>query len=160
MHTRAAVGGHPVHAMLVHFPIAFLVGVVGFDLVAILAKNPSLHAVASVLLPVGLVTGALAALPGIVDLVASVPKAGAGRRVGIRHAGLSMLSLLLFGLAWALRNQNGAQPAVEALALEALGTVVLLITGRLGAELVMEHHIGPTPLPEANVRHDSAPSHR
>ena len=71
-----------------------------------------------------------------------------------------MLSLLLFGLAWALRNENAAQPAVEALALEALGTVVLLIAGRLGAELVMEHHIGPTPLPEANARHDSAPSHR
>jgi hypothetical protein len=32
MRTRAALGGHPVHAMLVHFPLAFLVGAFGFDL--------------------------------------------------------------------------------------------------------------------------------
>jgi uncharacterized membrane protein len=160
MHTRAAVGGHPVHAMLVHFPIAFLVGVVGFDVAAILMQNQSLHDVAGLLLPVGLVTGAVAAVPGIVDLVASVPRAGAGRRVGIRHAGLSTLALLLFALAWTLRNRDGTQPGVETLALEALGTLVLLIAGRLGAELVMDHHIGPTALPEMNARHDSTRSHR
>jgi uncharacterized membrane protein len=34
MRTTASVGGHPVHMMVVHFPMAFLMGSAAFDVAA------------------------------------------------------------------------------------------------------------------------------
>jgi uncharacterized membrane protein len=146
MRTRAALGGHPVHAMLVHFPLAFLVGAFTFDAVTIVMRDPSYGAVAGVLLAVGVVTGVVAAVPGVVDLLASVPK-GRAERTAIVHAVLSVLALAVFGVAWVLRADTGASPGVIALSLEGVGTAVLLVGGRVGATLVLDHHIGASAAP-------------
>jgi uncharacterized membrane protein len=73
MRTRASLGGHPLHAMLVHFPLAFLIGAFAFDLFAVMAGGLAYQATARVLLAAGVITGVVAALPGIVDLLTSVP---------------------------------------------------------------------------------------
>jgi uncharacterized membrane protein len=146
MRTRAALGGHPVHAILVHFPLAFLVGAFAFDAVAVTMWDPSYGAVAGVLLAVGVVTEVVAAVPGVVDLLASVPK-GRAERTAVLHAVLTALALAVFGLAWALRADTSGAPGVVALLLEAVGTAVLLVAGRVGATLVLDHHVGTSAAP-------------
>jgi hypothetical protein len=47
----------------------------------------------------------------------------------------------------ALGGHTGAAPDIIALALEAMGSAVLLLAGRVGATLVLEHHIGAWPGP-------------
>jgi hypothetical protein len=75
MRTTASVGGHPVHMMVVHFPMAFLMGSAAFDVAA--AVGLAVPAVvAGYLLVAGLATGILAAAPGAVDFVTTVRPAG------------------------------------------------------------------------------------
>jgi uncharacterized membrane protein len=63
MRTRASVGGHPVHMMIVHFPMAFLIGAFLFDVAAVLGA-PVPWAIGGYLLVAGLFAGMIAALPG------------------------------------------------------------------------------------------------
>jgi uncharacterized membrane protein len=106
-------------------------------------------ATARVVLAAGVITGVVAALPGIVDLLISVPGGGVERRATLIHAVLATLSLVAFGLAWALRGAAGSRPTAAALALEGVGTGVLLFGGRTGAALILEHHIGASPARDA-----------
>ena len=79
MRTTASVGGHPVHMMVVHFPMAFLMGSVACDLAGAIgfAVPP---VVPGYLLVAGLATGVLAALPGAVDFVTTVRPSDGRRR--------------------------------------------------------------------------------
>ncbi|MFA5531354.1 MAG: DUF2231 domain-containing protein, partial [Thiohalomonadaceae bacterium] len=62
--SRVNIAGHPVHPMLVPFPIAFLVGVLATDLLYLFTGN-GYWAQSSVYLAVaGLVTGVAAAMVG------------------------------------------------------------------------------------------------
>ncbi len=71
MRTAASVGGRPVHMMVVHFPIALLMGSVAFDIAP--ASGFAVPLVVPGYLPVaGLATGVLAAVPGAVDFVTTV----------------------------------------------------------------------------------------
>src|SRR3954471_17500016 len=72
--STAAVGGHPIHPMLIPFPIAFLCGALATDL-AFWGTGDSFWARNSFwLLAAGLVTGVLAALFGLIDFL-TIPRA-------------------------------------------------------------------------------------
>jgi uncharacterized membrane protein len=129
--------------VLVHFPIAFLTGAFLFDLAGTVLSKPGLFPVAAYLLVVGLLSGLMAAAPGVVDYPSSVPKGGAAQRDAIRHSITSVASLGLFAVAWFLRGGIDAEPGMTAIAIEAIGTVTLSIAGFLGDSLVVKHLIGP-----------------
>src|SRR5260370_39150119 len=100
MRTTASVGGHPVHMMVVHFPMAFLMGSAAFDVAA--AVGLAVPAVvAGYLLVAGLATGILGGAPGGVGFVATVrPAGGRTGRKTIYPSGLSIGCLSLVGPAW------------------------------------------------------------
>ena len=67
--STAAIGGHPIHPMLVVFPIAFLVGALATDL-AFWRTGDHFWALASEwLLGAGVVMGALAAVAGLIEFL-------------------------------------------------------------------------------------------
>jgi len=144
MRTAASVGGHLglVHMMVVHFPMAVLIGSAVLDVAAAvgLAGPP---VVAVYLLVAGLSTGILAAVPGAVDFVTTVRPAGE-RSVGkaIRPAVLSMGSLTLFAFAWFRRRDLSSAPAMNVLLLELLAVALLMISGLVGGSLVLEDRVG------------------
>lgn len=143
MQTKASLAGHPAHMVLVHFPIAFLTGAFCFDLAGSLLSRPGLFQVAAYLLIVGLVTGFVAAVPGIVDYVSSVPKGGTEQRDAIRHLITSVVSLGLFAVACFLRGGIDTEPTVTHIMIEAVGTLTLSIAGFFGGSLVLKDLIGP-----------------
>ena len=142
MRTTASVGGHPVHMMVVHFPMAFLIGSVAGDVAAALglAVPP---VVAGYLLIGGLATGVLAAAPGAVDFVTTVrPAGGRPATKAIGHAVLSMGALGVFALAWYLRRDVARAPTMSVLLTELIGGALLLIGGLFGGSLVLEDRVG------------------
>src|SRR3954463_12648103 len=73
MQSKASIKGHPLHPMLIVYPFAFLTGAFGFSVVAAASRNRDLRTVADHLVPTGIAAGLLAAGPGIIDYLNSVP---------------------------------------------------------------------------------------
>lgn len=151
-YSRANIKGHPLHSMLVHFPIAFYVsGVVTLVLYAILG-NPFWYQASMYLLFAGLGTAVLAALFGTIDLFSGIPAASAARRTGIKHMGLNLGALALFaGAAFSMLDEWGNNPldrSPEALpyglplVLSLIGAALTGVAGGLGSRLVYKHHVG------------------
>jgi uncharacterized membrane protein len=141
MKTKASIMGHPVHMSLAHFPMAFLIGAFAFDVAAKVSANGQLVSVAAYLLVVGLAAGVLAAVPGLVDFLTTVPRAV--RPNAIRHLVASVLGLLTFGAAWFVRGGITGEVGTPELILETLGTLLVGLAGFLGGSLVLEDLIGP-----------------
>jgi uncharacterized membrane protein len=69
--STAAIKGHPVHPILVPFPIAFLVGAFASDLAFLGSDDPFWARASAWLIGVGVVMGALAAVAGLTDFLGS-----------------------------------------------------------------------------------------
>lgn len=142
MRTTASIFGHPVHMMLVHFPMAFLIGGFGFDVAAALGI-PVPPVVGATLVAVGLPTGFIAMLPGIVDLATTVRRLG-GRAVGrtLRHAVLAFAAFAAFGAASRQRPDLLSPAPAGVLLLELLGVALLTLSAMLGGALVLDDKVG------------------
>jgi uncharacterized membrane protein len=149
MKTRASIMGHPVHMGLAHFPVAFLIGAFAFDAVAKTLRIGELVAVAAYLLMVGVATGVLAAVPGMVDLLTTVPPAARGRAT--RHLAVSVVALLTFIAAWFMRGGTAGEVGATVLVLEAFGALLIGVSGFLGGSLVLKDRIG------VDVQSDTVP---
>jgi uncharacterized membrane protein len=69
--STAAIKGHPLHPMLVPFPIAFLVGALASDHAFQESGDPFWARASAWLIGAGVVMGALAAVAGLADFLGS-----------------------------------------------------------------------------------------
>src|SRR5437764_14145443 len=67
--STASIAGHPIHPMLIPFPIAFFVATFVCDLVFWGSRNPSWADATLWLLGAGLIMAALAAVAGLTDVL-------------------------------------------------------------------------------------------
>lgn len=145
MYSKAKVADHPIHPMLVAFPVAYYTGtLVAFAVYAANGHQFWLNA-AIALSVVGAGTAVLAALPGLVDLLFGVPRTSQARLVGLAHGGSNVVALGLFIAAAVIYAGNWNGPATSAtlgLALSAAGVAVTILAGALGWTLVQSYHIG------------------
>jgi uncharacterized membrane protein/nitrite reductase/ring-hydroxylating ferredoxin subunit len=141
MRSRAAIKSHPLHPMLVAFPIGLLVTSFIFDLIARWQDMPSLSGAAWYCVIAGLIGGVLAAIPGIVDLFSVVPPDSSGRSRGYRHAILNGLVMVAFIADAAYRGGPGVMADNTSLVLSAIGVVLIGFSGWLGATLVYRNQI-------------------
>jgi uncharacterized membrane protein len=139
--SRAAIGGHPIHPMLIPFPIAFLVGAFAADLAFAATADPFWARGAVWLLAAGLVTGAAAAVFGLIDFLA-IPRARAFAAAWVHLLGNgAALLVVLWNLVgrWAdpVAGADGG-----AMTLSGLVVLILLVTGWMGGELAYRYRIG------------------
>ncbi|MGW4462891.1 DUF2231 domain-containing protein [Micromonospora sp. NPDC004704] len=142
MESRIKSLGHPVHPMLVMFPVALFVTAVIFDFADIVGGPRYLGEVAYWNILVGLIGGVLAAGAGAVDLLA-IPTGTRAKRIGVSHAAVNIAVLLLFAAIWTVRltaDQRGAGGAIFAIEVVALGAVGL--GAWFGGELVDRLGVG------------------
>jgi uncharacterized membrane protein len=153
--STARIGTHPIHPMLVPYPIAFLSGAFGYDMAAWLQDRPDLSRTAAHLRTAGIVSALVSALPGLLDYLFTVPKKQGATLPATFHM-LSNLGAL--GLFAAASDNDGTREALErSLKLQAAGTALLGIGGYLGGHLVYRHGIAVT-MPDAEVGlEDKAP---
>lgn len=141
MKSTAQIKGHPIHPILVTFPIAFFVGTFFFDILALANDRTDYAFAASCLQIAGVVTALLAAVPGIIDYFYTVPPKSSGKNRATQHGILNVLNVVLFFVAW-LFKEDRVLPSLLVLIMEAAGIVILGIAGWMGGTLVYRNQIG------------------
>lgn len=141
MESKAKVLGHPLHQMLIVFPLGLLATAVVFDVIHLVSDNPTMATVSYWMIVAGILSGFLAAAPGTVDWLA-IPGGTRAKRVGLVHGLGNVLVLLLFIGSWLLRRDLPEQPETAALVLSFAGAGISLITAWLGGELVDRLGVG------------------
>jgi uncharacterized membrane protein len=159
LYSKATIAGHPIHAMIVGFPIAFYTGGVAALVAYAATGDPFWYRGSMVLLLSGVAIAALAAVFGVIDLFAGVPRESPARRTGVKHFGLNMLTTVLFAGAGAMLytrwiGRSDIDFRVP-LAIGVVALALLLVAGALGWKLVQTHHVGVAMDEEENPPHDS-----
>jgi uncharacterized membrane protein/nitrite reductase/ring-hydroxylating ferredoxin subunit len=142
MRSRAHIKTHPLHPILVAFPIALFTGTVAFDLLGILKEEPSFHVTAEHMLIGGVAMAVVAAIPGLIDYLHTVPPESSAKNRASTHAFLNVSMLALFGTALVYRLTNIHPEPMVYLLLEAGAYIIMSVAGWLGGTLVHRNQIG------------------
>jgi len=139
--STASIAGHPIHPMLIPFPIAFFVATFVCDLIYWRTGNPGWVTASLWLLGAGLIMAALAALTGLIDVLGE-PRIQALRDAWY-HAGGNVLAVLIELYNWFSRYDSGEAAVLPTgLVLSLIVVGILLFTGWKGWEMVYRHHVG------------------
>jgi uncharacterized membrane protein len=145
MYSKAKLLGHPIHPMLVAFPVAFYTGTLVAFIVYAASNDPFYFHVAVVANWAGVIMAAVAAIPGLVDWATGIPNNSPAKRTGLIHMGLNVTALLVFlvnAIAYSNRWYEPMPPAGTGVVLAAIGVLLTLPAGFLGWSLVQDHHVG------------------
>jgi uncharacterized membrane protein len=141
MESRAKLLGHPIHQMLIVFPLGLLAMAVIFDLISLVRATGYWSEIAYWMIASGVVTGLLAAPFGFIDWIA-IPSGTRAKRIGAVHGVGNVVVVLMFALSWLLRSDAPAAPGNLALILAFAAGGLALFTGWLGGELVDRLAVG------------------
>jgi uncharacterized membrane protein len=145
MESRAKFMGHPVHPMLIVFPLGLLISAVVFDVLYLLTEIDILPAVSFFNISAGLIMGALAAVFGLRDYLSITPGTRA-RAVGRWHGLGNAVVMGLFALSWLLRRgEPNYEPSTLAFLLGLAGVTLGTVTAWFGGELVDRLGVGVDP---------------
>ena len=144
MKSKAHINGHPLHPILVSFPIAFLTGTFLFDLAGFFLNKSELWQTAYYLEAAGICFALLAAIPGAIDYTYTVPPKSTGKKRATKHALTNITMLIIFAATWFYRKQD-APSVYVILGAEFLGLVLLSFAGWMGGTLVYRNQIGVNP---------------
>jgi uncharacterized membrane protein len=144
MASPASIGGHPIHPMIIPFPIALWVFSLIADVIYLWRGNPMWrHYVAFYALLGGIIGAAAAAVPGFIDWLSL--KNPEVVKIANWHARLNVIALLIFASSFYLRTDSGAAFVSGSytipIALSVLGVILISISGYLGGELVFKHGV-------------------
>ena len=141
MRSKIHLKGHPLHPILVAFPIAFFIGTLLFDVLGTIKNEDSYRRTGFYLEILGIAFAVLAAIPGIIDYFFIVPPKSSGKKRAGQHGVLNVLMLIIFIGVWFYR-QNSAASSFVILSAEGVGVILIGISGWLGGTLVHRNQIG------------------
>jgi nitrite reductase/ring-hydroxylating ferredoxin subunit/uncharacterized membrane protein len=141
MRSRAHIKGHPIHPILITFPIAFFVGTLIFDVLSVLANKPAYWKTGQYLETAGIISGVLAAIPGFIDYMYTVPPGSSAKQRASKHALTNISMLVVFTLALINRQLPHFSVTLQ-IGFEFGGVILLMIAGWMGATLVHSNQIG------------------
>lgn len=142
MKSKANIKGHPLHPILIPFPIAFFIGTLVFDILAVTKMIDNYWYTAGYLEIGGIGTGLLAAIPGFIDYFATVPPDSSAKKRATQHMLINISLIVIFAIALYCRTAASKQVV---LILEFVGVILLFISGWLGGTLVYRNQIGVDP---------------
>ena len=140
MESRASFAKHPIHPMLVPFPIALWIFSFVSDVIYGLGwGGPVWNDIAYYTMAGGILGALAAAVPGLIDYLAlSDP---GPKRIAKTHMLVNLASIAIFTVNLWVRTT--AMPGAGLpIALSAVGVSLLGLSGWLGGELVYVHGIG------------------
>jgi uncharacterized membrane protein len=148
MSSPASIGGHPIHPILIPFPIALWVFSLIADLIYLWRGNPVWRDwIAFYALLAGIIGAVAAAVFGIIDWLSI--KDREVKRVADWHARLNVIALLIFAASFYLRTAGGLRMLNGSytipLVFSVVGVILISISGYLGGELVFKHGVGVNP---------------
>lgn len=146
MKSRVTIAGHPVHPMLIPFPLALWATSFVVDVLFYFTRHPTLLVISKFMLAAGCIGALAAAIPGFIDWLAI--KNGEVKKAANWHARLNVIALIVFAISFFLRLGNyshlvGRKLTIPFL-LSLVGVILITISGWLGGELVFRYGIGQT----------------
>ncbi len=135
-----AVVGHPIHAMMVHFPIALVIATLGVDVFFWYTGDPFWLRVGLWSAGFAFATGVAAGLVGTAELL--LVKGIRIRVASWTHAVAAMTLLAVAGANWGLRIVAPEAVLPHGLGLSLLATVFTGLAGWHGGKLVFDHGVG------------------
>lgn len=138
--STVAIVGHPIHPLIVLFPIAFLVGAAVTDIVFWWIKDPFWARASFWLVVAGFVTSLPAALTGLLDFlrIERVRK----HTAGWAHLILNVVVMALTGINLLLRLNNVVGAILPwGIVISLIVATLLGLSGWYGAELIYRHKI-------------------
>ncbi len=137
METKFKLFGHPVHPMLIVFPLGLLSSAVVFDLLYLATGNEDLAIFSFWAIAAGVIGGLAAAVFGAWDYLA-IPAGTRAKRIGLVHGGGNVVVTALFAISWLMRREDPAYlpDNILPLVVGLLGAGLALFTAWLGGELV------------------------
>jgi uncharacterized membrane protein len=141
MESKAGVMGHPIHPILVPFPIGLLTTSVIFDVVYLFTGGVRWAEISFWMIAAGVVGGLLAAVFGLIDWQ-GIPSGTRATSIGLGHGLSNVLMVALFAVSWLLRSGAPGDPGVLPIVLPFLGVGFASLGGFLGDELVFRMGIG------------------
>lgn len=133
MASPASIRKHPIHPMLVAFPIGLWVFALVCDLVHAAGGSSVWQAVAIYCIAAGIVGALAAAVPGLIDYF-SIDEA-AMKRIANLHLAVNLGAVLVFAINLWLRFRLPADSYLP-LAMSIAGVLAIGVGGWLGGEMV------------------------
>jgi uncharacterized membrane protein len=142
MTSRAKVLGHPVHPMLIPFPVGLFTASVVFDVIYLINGRGGFTVAAAYAIAGGIIGGLLAAPFGWIDFF-KIPADTRAKRIALIHGLVNVVVVVLFLISWLLRlNAGGWEPTAGALICSFVGIAIAVVAAWLGGELVDRLAIG------------------
>ena len=141
--STARIGGHPIHPMLVPFPIACFVGTLLTDIAYWRTADLQWANFSDWLLTVGLIISVLAVIAGAIDFF-SEPRIRRLRPAWI-HAIGNVVALILAIINAFVHTRDAYGQMPTGVILSALVVLILLVTGWNGWDMVYRHGVAIRP---------------
>jgi len=138
--STAAIAGHPIHPMMIPYPVAFLTTALVTDVLASRSDDRFWRRATSLLIGAGIVTGLAAGVAGAIDYFTI--KRAREKPAGKIHAYGNVVALSLAAANLASRSRKDDGPSAADLTLTAATAALVGVTGWMGAELSYRHMVG------------------
>jgi uncharacterized membrane protein len=151
MASPASIGRHPVHPMLIPFPIGLWVFSFIADLIYLWRGNVVWRDwIAFYTLLGGIIGAAVAAVFGLIDWLSLKDREVV--KIANWHARFNVIALLIFVASFYLRTTSGASwvggSYTIPVLLSVVGVILIMISGWLGGELVFRHGVAVDQRPD------------
>lgn len=111
MESRARLFGHPIHLVLISFPLGLLTTSVVFDVVYLLTGDEKWAEISFWMIAAGVIGGLVAAVFGLIDWLA-IPSGTRAKSVGLWHGGVNVVMVALFTSSRLLRVGAPGEPGI------------------------------------------------
>jgi len=143
MSSPASIHKHPIHPMLIVFPIGLWI----FSLICDFIYHAGAHnvfwkGVAFYTMIGGVIGALLAAVPGFVDYLSLRERRT--KKIATTHMVLNLVVVALFVFNLGIRYNGGAENELFGVFLSIAGIVILGVSGWLGGSLVYVHGVAVT----------------
>jgi uncharacterized membrane protein len=140
MSSPASIRKHPIHPMLIVFPIGLWI----FSLICDLIYHAGTHnlfwkGVAFYTMMGGIIGALLAAVPGFIDYLSLRDRRT--KKIATTHMVLNLAVVLLFLFNLGIRYNAAAESEMFGVFLSIVGIVIMAVSGWLGGSLVYVHGV-------------------
>lgn len=145
MRSKAKLFGHPMHPMLIAFPVAFYTGTLVSGIIYAASENLFWFRVAMVCNVAGVVMALVAAIPGLIDYASVIERRSQANKDATKHMLINVGVVAIFALNLLLNLGNwydALPPAGSTILLSLVGVGLTGVAGGLGWKLVQTHHVG------------------
>jgi len=142
MRTPASIFKHPIHPMLIVFPIGLWIFSLACDLIRLAGGSSDAWATVAFYSMVGGLIGALcAAVPGFIDLLYYKGGARPVKKIALTHMAINLTAVVLYAINIGLRASGVSGMGIPVL-LSIIGVTLIFVSGWLGGQMVHVYGVG------------------